>query len=104
MPVHDIASTALSRRALFRHSALLAGGAALASLPFGRQLLAHDVAENWPNVAAIPQRKAKSASVSTQVRPPVQRKRQEIPRRGKGRRIGRFQFGRRVYLRPKARR
>jgi CubicO group peptidase (beta-lactamase class C family) len=56
MPVHDIASTALSRRALFRHSALLAGGAALASLPFGRQLLAHDVAENWPNVAAMANR------------------------------------------------
>jgi CubicO group peptidase (beta-lactamase class C family) len=56
MPVHDIASTALSRRALFRHSALLASGAALASLPFGRQLLAHDVAENWPNVAAMANR------------------------------------------------
>ena len=44
---------ALSRRSLFRHSALLAGGAALSGLPFGRALLAHDVAESWPNVAAL---------------------------------------------------
>jgi CubicO group peptidase (beta-lactamase class C family) len=43
----------LSRRSLFRHSALLAGGAALSGLPFGRALLAHDVAEAWPNVAAL---------------------------------------------------
>ncbi|RNJ63427.1 MAG: class A beta-lactamase-related serine hydrolase [Porphyrobacter sp. IPPAS B-1204] len=56
MPVHDLASAALSRRALFRQSALLAGGAALSSLPFGRQLLAHDVAENWPTVAAMANR------------------------------------------------
>lgn len=56
MPVHDLASAALSRRALFRQSALIAGGAALTSLPFGRQLLAHDVAENWPTVAAMANR------------------------------------------------
>lgn len=43
----------LSRRSLFRSSALLAGGAALSGLPFGRALLAHDVAEAWPNVAAL---------------------------------------------------
>ncbi len=43
----------LSRRSLFRHGALLAGGAALSGLPFGRALLAHDVAENWPNVSAL---------------------------------------------------
>jgi CubicO group peptidase (beta-lactamase class C family) len=53
MPIHDLASPALSRRTLFRNSALLAGGAALTSLPFGRQLLAHNVEENWPNVAAM---------------------------------------------------
>ncbi len=56
MPVHDIAASVLSRRALFRGSALLAGGAALTALPFGRQLLAHDVAESWPNVAAMANR------------------------------------------------
>lgn len=56
MPVHDLAASALSRRTLFRNGALLAGGAALTSLPFGRQLLAHDVAENWPAVAAMAKR------------------------------------------------
>ncbi|NCP13002.1 MAG: beta-lactamase family protein [Sphingomonadales bacterium] len=56
MPLHHIASPAFSRRSLFRHGALLAGGAALTGLPFGRQLLAHDVAENWPNVAAMANR------------------------------------------------
>ncbi|MDJ0643214.1 MAG: serine hydrolase domain-containing protein [Erythrobacter sp.] len=43
----------LSRRSLFRGSGYLAAGAALATLPFGRELLAHDVSENWPNVAAM---------------------------------------------------
>jgi len=56
MSLHVSATPALSRRSLFRHSALFAGGAALASLPFGRQLLAHDVAESWPNVAAMANR------------------------------------------------
>ena len=50
-PARDLPS--LSRRSLFRNSALLAGGAALSGLPFGRTLLAHDVAEAWPNVAAL---------------------------------------------------
>lgn len=49
-------SPVVSRRALFRQSALFAGGAALAGLPFGRQLLAHDVSENWPAVAALAQK------------------------------------------------
>ncbi|WP_379920868.1 serine hydrolase domain-containing protein [Erythrobacter sp. R86502] len=56
MPFHEIASPALSRRSLFHRTALLAGGAAMTGLPFGRQLLAHDVAENWPNVAAMANR------------------------------------------------
>lgn len=43
----------LSRRSLLRGSALLAGGAALSGLPFGRAVLAHDVAESWPKVAAM---------------------------------------------------
>jgi len=43
----------LSRRSLFRSGAYAAGAAALAGLPFGRELLAHDVAEAWPNVAAL---------------------------------------------------
>lgn len=45
--------SALSRRALFRGGAILGAGAAMASLPFGRALLAHDVSEAWPNVAAL---------------------------------------------------
>lgn len=56
MSLHNLAAPALSRRSLFRYSALFAGGAALTTLPFGRQLLAHDVAENWPNVAAMANR------------------------------------------------
>ena len=43
----------LSRRSLFRGGAYAAGAAALAGLPLGRELLAHDVAEAWPNVAAL---------------------------------------------------
>lgn len=53
MPAYDLAQPALSRRALFRQSALFAGGAALTALPFGRQLLAHDVGGDWVNVAAL---------------------------------------------------
>ncbi|TAD71465.1 MAG: class A beta-lactamase-related serine hydrolase [Sphingomonadales bacterium] len=53
MPHHNLALPVLSRRTLFRHSALLAGGAALTTLPFGRALLAHDVSQNWPAVAAM---------------------------------------------------
>ncbi len=45
--------TTLSRRSLFRGGAYMAAGAVMASLPFGRQLLAHDVSEAWPNVAAM---------------------------------------------------
>ncbi len=50
-PAHS--SSDLSRRALFRAGGLLTAGAAIATLPFGRNLLAHDVAEAWPNVAAM---------------------------------------------------
>ncbi|MEO0463766.1 MAG: serine hydrolase domain-containing protein [Pseudomonadota bacterium] len=43
----------ISRRALLRTGGYLAGAAGLASLPFGRALLAHNVAEAWPNIAAL---------------------------------------------------
>lgn len=56
MPTIASASADLSRRALFRHGSLLAAGAALSGLPFGRALLAHDVAEDWPHVAALANR------------------------------------------------
>lgn len=45
--------TTISRRSLFQAGAYAAAGATLASMPFGRQLLAHNVSESWPNVAAL---------------------------------------------------
>ncbi|PLK22659.1 serine hydrolase [Porphyrobacter sp. TH134] len=56
MPIHDLASPEVSRRALLRYSALFAGGAALTGLPLGRAAFAHDVAESWPQVAALANR------------------------------------------------
>ena len=54
MVAHTLDTLALSRRALIRGSALLAGGAALSTLPFGRAAFAmHDVSEAWPTVAAL---------------------------------------------------
>ena len=53
MAFRNFETSTLSRRSLFRGSAYLAAGTALASLPFGRQLLAHDVSESWPNVSAL---------------------------------------------------
>jgi CubicO group peptidase (beta-lactamase class C family) len=53
MAFREFDSPALSRRALFRGGSLLAAGAALTTLPFGRAVFAHDVAESWPNVAAL---------------------------------------------------
>ena len=52
MAFRSFESSALSRRAMFRGSAYLAAGGALASVPFGRDLLrAHDVSAMWPRVA-----------------------------------------------------
>lgn len=48
----DVA-TVLSRRSLMRSGGYLAGAAALSSLPWGRAVLAHDVAQAWPNVARL---------------------------------------------------
>ena len=57
MPLRTFTAPDLTRRALFRSGALLAGGAAFATLPFGRAALAmHDVSESWPNVAALADR------------------------------------------------
>ncbi|MEM1052566.1 MAG: serine hydrolase domain-containing protein [Pseudomonadota bacterium] len=53
MAYRNFAETTLSRRSLFRGSAYAAAGATLATLPFGRELLAHSVDESWPNVAAL---------------------------------------------------
>lgn len=57
MTLHRFEETTLSRRTLFRHTALLGGGAALGSLPFG-QLIAHaaeaaGLETRWPKVTAL---------------------------------------------------
>ncbi|MEO1220440.1 MAG: serine hydrolase [Pseudomonadota bacterium] len=53
MAYRNFANPELSRRSLFRGGAYAAAGATLATLPFGRALLAHSVDESWPNVAAM---------------------------------------------------
>ncbi|WP_298334230.1 serine hydrolase domain-containing protein [uncultured Erythrobacter sp.] len=53
MAYRNFANPELSRRSLFRGGAYAAAGATLATLPFGRELLAHSVDESWPNVAAL---------------------------------------------------
>lgn len=53
MPIQTLMTPELSRRSLLRGSALFAGGAMLGGLPFGRMAFAHDVSEDWPNVAAL---------------------------------------------------
>jgi CubicO group peptidase (beta-lactamase class C family) len=61
----NFADETLTRRSLFRGSAYAAAGAALAGLPFGRQLLAmHDVSEAWPNVAALAKRYVEERKVA----------------------------------------
>lgn len=65
MPTHSLDTLSLSRRALIRGSALLAGGAALTALPFGRAAFAmHDVSEAWPNVAALAERYVRERKVA----------------------------------------
>ena len=56
--------TALSRRSLLRSGAIGVAGAAFATLPFGRGLLAHDVAASWPNVAALAKNYVASGKVA----------------------------------------
>ncbi len=53
MPSPDFVLPPASRRSFLRSGALLAGGAAFGTLPFGRAAFAHDVTESWPAVAAL---------------------------------------------------
>lgn len=53
MALRTFEAPELTRRSLFRGGAYLAAGSALASLPMGRGLLAHDVSEQWPSVAKL---------------------------------------------------
>ncbi|ALE16915.1 Beta-lactamase class C and other penicillin binding protein [Altererythrobacter epoxidivorans] len=52
MAFRTFESVSISRRSLFRSSAYLAAGGAMATLPFGRELLASDAAASWPAVTA----------------------------------------------------
>ena len=52
MAFRDFDDVTLSRRSLLRGSAYLAASGALATLPFGRELLAHDVSASWPALAS----------------------------------------------------
>ncbi|SMQ59313.1 CubicO group peptidase, beta-lactamase class C family [Altererythrobacter xiamenensis] len=67
MAFRDFSEPVLSRRALFRSSAYVAAGGALATLPFGRALLAHDVSSNWPNIAAAVEEYVSSGKVANMV-------------------------------------
>lgn len=53
MAYREFTAPDVSRRALLRGGGYLAAGAAMSTLPFGRGLLAHDVSESWPTVAAM---------------------------------------------------
>lgn len=53
MAIRSLGEPSLSRRSLFRSGVYFAAGATLSTLPLGRQLLAHDVSDGWPNVAAM---------------------------------------------------
>jgi CubicO group peptidase (beta-lactamase class C family) len=64
MTISNCEFSVMSRRTLLRQTALLVGGASLASMPFGSRLLAHDVAESWPNVAALADRYVSSRKVA----------------------------------------
>ncbi|KEO91904.1 beta-lactamase [Erythrobacter longus] len=64
MAYRNFANSDLSRRSLLRGSAYAAAGATLATLPFGRELLAHSVDESWPNVAAMARKYLESRKVA----------------------------------------
>jgi CubicO group peptidase (beta-lactamase class C family) len=49
----NVTEAALSRRALMRGGAYAAASSALAGLPFGQMLAAHDVSQAWPHLAAL---------------------------------------------------
>ncbi len=65
MAFRNFEPNALSRRSLFRGGAYMAAGAAMATLPFGRQLMAmHDVGGAWPNVAALAEKYVSEGKVA----------------------------------------
>ena len=64
MAYRNFANPALTRRSLLNASGYAAAGAAFATLPFGRELLAHDVSENWPRVAALAEKYVSEGKVA----------------------------------------
>ena len=64
MAYRNFANPALTRRSLLNASGYAAVGAAFATLPFGRELLAHDVSENWPRVAALAEKYVSEGKVA----------------------------------------
>ena len=67
MAFTDFSAGGLSRRNILKGGACLAGGTALASMPFGSALFAHDVSEAWPTVAAEVDRYLKEKKVATMI-------------------------------------
>ena len=67
MAYTDFMDGGLSRRSLLRSGAYAVGGTMLASLPFGSTLLAHDVSEAWPTVAAEVEKYLKEKKVATMI-------------------------------------
>ena len=67
MAYREFTDGGLSRRSLLRGGACLAGGTVLAGLPFGSALLAHDVSEAWPSVAAEVDRYVKEGKVANMI-------------------------------------
>ena len=64
MAYRNFANPALTRRSLLNASGYAAAGAAFATLPFGRELLAHDVSESWPRVAALAEKYVSEGKVA----------------------------------------
>lgn len=64
MAFRDFAEPAFSRRSLMNGAGYAAAGAALTTLPFGRALMAHDVSESWPNVAAMAEKYVSEGKVA----------------------------------------
>ncbi|MEQ8411272.1 MAG: serine hydrolase domain-containing protein [Erythrobacter sp.] len=64
MAFRDFDSPDLSRRSLLRLGGYGAAAAALSGLPLGRALMAHDVSESWPNVAALAERYVSQGKVA----------------------------------------
>lgn len=64
MAFREFDQGALSRRALLRGGAFLAGASGLASLPLSRALALHDVGEAWPHLEALADKYVSSSKLA----------------------------------------